>query len=73
MASAIQGDDKVASAWIGDGATAEALLPKLISVGPSSWRADPEELIRCLEAFRRGLAVPAGRQQGAGTEQKTPE
>jgi predicted nucleotidyltransferase len=51
----------------------EALLPKLISVGPSSWRADPEELIRCLEAFRRGLAVPAGRQQGAGTEQKTPE
>ena len=35
----------------------QALLPKLISVGPPSWRADPEELIRCMEAFRRGLAA----------------
>jgi len=36
----------------------EALMPKLISVGAPSWRADPEELIRRLEAFRLGLAAP---------------
>jgi hypothetical protein len=51
----------------------KALLPKLISVGPPSWKADPGELIRRMEAFRRGLAASLrARRQRMGTKAGMP-
>lgn len=44
----------------------EALQPKLISVGPASWRQNPGEMIRSVEAFRRGLETVVPRRQERG-------